>query len=429
MPVEAEHRELDAKFLLALRILESSKDAEVVVGYDKHITNILLRTKSPSILLDKSCSNIMYAGRIKSVLEAKGKVAVCDEEGVNNITNNWSGLITRFDPRSVLGISKYFCWGPLDKKLASEAGIDPSKIFVTGNPRLDMLSERGKKYYKREIKAYKEFFGDFVLINDNFVIEHFDSSYQPPLRQHLSEIETQALIKNRLERKKIASEERMALVKVVKKVAKVHPDKNFVLRPHPISNPSFWMTEFSRCRNVFVIYKGSIEPWLFSCEALISSGCTTALQAALAKVPIFHFQTAGSTHSNSLSAELGILFNENSLEQKYLNNQISLNYNKAIQSLTCNPSPSYAIASELASMSDHTTRVKYVIDKSCINRWNSVNPTSKNMRLEPKWLQRGYNMQELSSKVRKLMESFNIQVNSLAIKKVSKTLFILSNVS
>lgn len=40
----------------------------------------------------------------------------------------------------------------------------------------------------------------------------------------------------------------------------------------------YWTQNFCKDRDVFIIYKESIEPWLFACKGLISSGCTIALQ-------------------------------------------------------------------------------------------------------------------------------------------------------
>ena len=138
LPVESYDREFDAKLLLGLNLLRSkNKPSEVIVGFDKAITQILKHLKGSSILLDKSCSDIMFEGRFKPVLREGGAVTVCDEEGVNNITNNYDGLVTRFDPNAVKYLGRYYTWGELDKQLARSANISESKI-KDRNPRLDL---------------------------------------------------------------------------------------------------------------------------------------------------------------------------------------------------------------------------------------------------------------------------------------------------
>ena len=166
LPVESYDREFDAKLLLGLHLLSRNDDlTEVIVGFDKAITQILNVVSGPSILLDKSCSDIMYQSRFKPILREGGAVSVCDEEGVNNITNNFDGLITRFDPIAVKSLSHYYTWGKLDTKLADAANISPSKIKITGNPRLDLLKSGGRKFYNNVSSSLRSYFGYFYLFN------------------------------------------------------------------------------------------------------------------------------------------------------------------------------------------------------------------------------------------------------------------------
>ena len=336
LPVEVEHRELDAKLLLTLKILARDKKAEVVIGYDKHITSILRERKDPSVLLDKSCSNIMFEARIRPVINTGGKVSVCDEEGINNITNNFQALSNRFDPRAVESIHKFFAWGDLDRKLAYKVGINTHKITIAGNPRIDLLRSPGRDFYLSKIESLQHIFGDFILINDNFVIEHFDPHYLPPIRSHLPMIEQKKMLEERNLKKLAASSERSSLVSAIKDLSVKHSAYNFIVRPHPMSDPSYWMNAFSKFRNVFVIYKESIEPWLFACRALVSCGCTTALQAALIKKPIYHFSSTDQGYSNSLSSNLGIAIGNNTqFDDEYPYSILDQNYSYVSQRIQC----------------------------------------------------------------------------------------------
>lgn len=83
LPVEIYNREFDAKLLLATR-LAADYNKTILIGYDKHFIG-LSRLIQKGILLDKSCSSIVHAGRIKNVKEKKGKVIISDEEGFNNL--------------------------------------------------------------------------------------------------------------------------------------------------------------------------------------------------------------------------------------------------------------------------------------------------------------------------------------------------------
>ena len=61
IPIEVYDRGFDAKLLIALRLLaEKGFHTEVIFGFDKNITSIIRKTNLNGVLLDKSCSDIMY---------------------------------------------------------------------------------------------------------------------------------------------------------------------------------------------------------------------------------------------------------------------------------------------------------------------------------------------------------------------------------
>ena len=113
----------------------------------------------------------MYRSRISFATIPGGRILISDEEGINNIPNNYQHFLSRFDPNSINAINRYLAWGNIDKQLALKAGIMKKKIQIVGNARLDLLNDQGKRFYSRKTKAIKEIFGDFYLINDNFGVE------------------------------------------------------------------------------------------------------------------------------------------------------------------------------------------------------------------------------------------------------------------
>ena len=134
IPIEVYDRGFDAKLLIALRLLaEKGFHTEVIFGFDKNITSIIRKTNLNGVLLDKSCSDIMYYSRIEPLLNKGGRVCVGDEEGVNNLKDNFKTLSTRFAPESVKGIHRFMAWGKLDQQLALSVGIDSSKIDMTNS--------------------------------------------------------------------------------------------------------------------------------------------------------------------------------------------------------------------------------------------------------------------------------------------------------
>lgn len=424
LPVESYDREFDAKLLLSLNLLRSKDTpSEVIFGFDKAITQILKHLKGPSVLLDKSCSDIMFEGRFKPVLLEGGAVTVCDEEGVNNITNNYDGLVTRFDPKAVKYLSRYYTWGELDKKLARSANIPDSKIKMTGNPRLDLLKESGKKFYHNLSSGLRSYFGDFYLFNENFCIETYLQDYKPPMRSYLPKDEMKKLNETRDRKRAAASLERESFVKLFESLVSSNKDKYFIVRPHPMSDPTFWHLKFAKSRNVSVIYRDPAEPWLFACKALISCGCTTALQAALANVPVYHFSDSTDSYSNSLASNVGIkLSSSTDLSLPYTSFESDFQYSTSVLQFEHNSCE--LISDNMHELSKGIPSLSSSSEQLLLNISDSVVTASL---YEPKWREYDLSISFITSKISSLLKSFNFMIPSLRVRKLSSGVFYLSN--
>ncbi len=424
LPVEVEHRGFCSKLLLSLKLLSSRQSRHVVIGFDKYIGGVLRSINFPSILLDKSCSDLMYQSRIKHVLSNNGKAAVCDEEGVNNITNNYAGLKARFDPNCAASISKFFAWGKLDCDLATDAGIPQERVVMTGNPRCDLMNINGSKFYNKKASALNTIFGDFILINDNFVVERFDPNYSPPFRSHLSKQENIELKAKRDKKIKENKLQRERLLELLMDLSQKYPDINFVIRPHPMSDPAYMHEKFSKVRNVFVVYKDSIEPWLFACRAMVSSGCTTALQAAIAKKPIYHFPSVGD-HLEPLASSLGIEFSVSTNLRDYPESIVESNYKSVSEYINILDQATDNISQELFQLESQNMHIN--LDFNMFSLLSKKVVEQQPSPVEPKWSRSGYSVSSVRKIVQNMVESFSISCGKISIIKISPYLFILSN--
>ena len=73
------------------------------------------------------------------------------------------------------------------------------------------------------------------------------------------------------------------------------------MRPHPVYDSIFWHESFRLVSNIHTIYKGCVEPWIHASNAVITTGCTTGLQALLASKPSFELDIA---RSNAFSSRI-----------------------------------------------------------------------------------------------------------------------------
>ncbi len=297
LPCEVYHREFDSKLNLACH-LSSTHGISTLIGYDKHF-NLLSQNLSHSIIVDKSCSSIMWNGRIKNVIQRGGSAFVSDEEGFNNLSSsNRQSFLNRVSPIAAKSIHTYACWGSTDYNFYKEIPELGPKLKIIGNARSDLLSDSGLHFYREEVSSLKNLYGDFVLCSDNFCIEHRNGPYSLPRYNGVTQKDhLDAEIKYR-QRMKESSSNRSFFAHIVEQSCKANPHINYIIRPHPMSDPRWWVEKFWRYQNVHVIYHLPIEPWLHAASVVVSMGCTTSIQALVAKTPVIEVINPSSYSSS-----------------------------------------------------------------------------------------------------------------------------------
>ena len=285
LPCEIYQREFDAKLLLSCLLLQKDKDALILLGYDKYITS-LCKYFPASTLLEKSCSSIMWNARIKPTIKNGGNVIINDEEGFNNIhEESRLAWFSRVNKQAASHISKYLCWGEVDFKFASEINELSSKLSIAGNSRSDLLGFLGKILYQEEISSYRTLYGDYVLCVDNFCCEHRQGEYLPPV------FSTDKKVSQKLESEFLETQDdnfirRTRYADLLEYSIKNSPERQFLIRPHPLSNPTWWHDRFYKYRNVHITNTGPIEAWLHACKCVVSMGCTVGFQALITRKPL-----------------------------------------------------------------------------------------------------------------------------------------------
>ncbi len=285
LPCEVYHREFDSKLNLACH-LSSTHGISTLIGYDKHF-NVLSRCLSNSVIVDKSCSSIMWNGRIKHIVHSGGSAFVSDEEGFNNLSlSNKQSFINRVSSKAANSLHTYACWGTVDYNFYKEIPELAPKMKIIGNIRSDLLSESGNQFYQNEIRSLKLLYGEFVLCSDNFCIEHRKGPYSLPRYHGVSEEDHLKADTKYRQRMNESSKNRLFFADLIEKSCIENSHINYIIRPHPMSDPRWWVEKFWRYQNVHVIYHLPIEPWLHAASVVVSMGCTTSIQALVTKTPV-----------------------------------------------------------------------------------------------------------------------------------------------
>jgi len=206
----------------------------------------------------------------------------------------------RLDPRAIKYVSHFFAWGQDNAELwRMYSGLPKGRpIHVTGNPRGDMLRPEIRTLYQREVEAFREAHGDFILINTNF--NHVNALgsdlnlFQPPRKPGRTAKFGRAARGMSREYAEGLRDHKLAVFEDFKRLIpaleKAFPDYTIVVRPHPTENQEVYREIASRCQRVRVTNEGNVVPWLMATKAVIHNGCTTGVEAYVLGVPAISYR-------------------------------------------------------------------------------------------------------------------------------------------
>jgi len=285
VPCETRNRELDAKLLLGCAAAE--RGFPVVVGEKKAI-NLRLGGLPRGLYLSKSLTNRNV--RIYDVLRQLGHRVVCgDEEGLvyHSREQYWT---TKVGAEAFARADALLAWGEENAaNWRAHPAYAGAPIFVTGNPRIDLLRPELRGLFDEEAEKLRHRFGRFVLVNTNFSRVNHWFPAQSHLRTTLARAEREpgAVPEDELgvaRQKQLLFEHFLAMVE---RLESAFPDVAVVVRPHPSESHAPWLRVAEGRPRLCVVHEGPVVPWLVAAEAVIHNGCTSAIETwLLGRTPI-----------------------------------------------------------------------------------------------------------------------------------------------
>ena len=288
IPVENQLRELDAKLLLAT--CAARQGIACYIGYRTEI-DIMIAKLPRSIYLAKSFTQ--RSDKMFPILARLGHI-ICawDEEALVPYPDDIY-FSRRLSAKALAYISHLFAWGNENENLFKAYPGFPENlpIYKVGNPRVDILRKQFQPFYDEDIKAIKNQYGNFILINTNFgnINAHlpihnlfikkdkhgkYTKTGRGAVGMSREFAEGRANFKNNIYQSFLA---------LVPALSKRFADMNIIIRPHPIENRQPYEQLATALNNVKVVQKGNIIPWIHAATAIIHNGCTTGLEACLSK--------------------------------------------------------------------------------------------------------------------------------------------------
>ncbi len=292
LPVEIFNREFDAKVLLACFAAE--RGFSVIIGAKREI-NLNLDAFPPSIYLPINMHNRNQV--TAHLLENLGHtLAGMDEEAIvycspEVYVKEKLGTIVFPQPKVFLA------WGPENARIwKSQKNYNGRPVYITGNPRIDLLRPELQSYWSRNVTDIKNQFGHIILINTNFGKLN---NFRPNKGDEKKALDAAASSPGTVNEQELGmAKHRLALFhhfqEMIGKVGKAFPTHTVIIRPHPSENHEVWKQAGKDCPNVQVQFEGHVTPWILASDAIIHNSCTTGLEGYLLQRPVFSFQPVTS---------------------------------------------------------------------------------------------------------------------------------------
>lgn len=285
IPIEVKARELEGRMLLAL--VAAERGHEVLIGRKADtITLAANGVLRPGILHDKcltpSESKMDYVRK----LAGNGHVVTSQDEESGLLEQTYEEFaVNRYSEDTVARAEKVFTWGAFERDgLTRMFPAAADKFEVTGSPRVDFWRPEFSDYFpaRPESILIVSNFGWVVGVNPFWVKLKLmrENGY---FRSREDEFRRLAFCSWQLSLLE-------QFLRLIREIARAHPDRQLVIRPHPIDEIDAWRTLVGDLANVTVNREGSASGWIRNARILIHNGCTTALEAAAIGIPTLAFR-------------------------------------------------------------------------------------------------------------------------------------------
>jgi len=290
IPVETQVREMDAKLLLACCAVE--RGWRVVLGSRAYV-HFAIADMPRGIYIAKSMrgmSDLMF----RLIRDLGHDIIAWEEEALVHPPPEVFYTL-RLSPRTMRYVSRLFAWGEDNRELmAAYPHLPPGlAMHVTGNPRGDMLRPELRGFFDEEVRALRQEYGEFLLINTNFTdvnpflpelglfVPSADPA-RPPRFGQAGKGMPRPFAEGLRRHKQAILDDFLAMIPALERAM---PGVTLVLRPHPSEHHGVYHELARRCPAVRVAHRGNVLPWLLASRALLHNGCTTAVEGYALGVP------------------------------------------------------------------------------------------------------------------------------------------------
>jgi len=295
IPVENQVRELDPKLLLAC--IAARRGFVSIIGSHREI-DFRIASFPRGLYLNKSMTERNL--KMFQIMHRIGHaILTWDEEALIHLPPDIY-YSRRLSPVAIRYISHLFAWGEENAELWRNYPKFPKSlpIHVTGNPRNDMLRPELRAFYESDVRAIRERYGDYLLVNTNFnhVNAFFPAQnlFKPMKHPDESPQFGKAGVGMTREFAQALHDQKQAVfnafLSLVPKLSQAFPQLAIIVRPHPTESQDVYRQLASGNRRIHVTNDGNVVPWLQGAKALVHNGCTTGVEAFVMRTPAFSYR-------------------------------------------------------------------------------------------------------------------------------------------
>ncbi len=302
LPIEEKGREFDSKLLIGAAAVE--RGLSVVIGQAWRMHHNLTQMP-PGVVLFKGVNKVQVF-HMRHAARHGHLIAAMDEEAMGLSDSRF--LVRDVHPYMPKVCDALLAQGPFQASVMIEqAGMDRSKIFVTGNPRLDPLRLPLCQSHDAEVAKLRQRHGRFVVVNTTCGAVNSVWGDLGEYRKVLQDIGWLNPEKSEDEadyRDHVDHDQRnfVAAKELLKTLPAALPAHAILLRPHPSERLETWIDHCRGIPRTEVVAGTNAAPYILASELLIHTGCTTGVEAAVAGQPALSLMPAGARiHDQYLS--------------------------------------------------------------------------------------------------------------------------------
>jgi|TARA_B110000116_G_scaffold263235_1_gene269469 surface carbohydrate biosynthesis protein len=446
LPIETEARELDAKLVLASKIV--NKEVTCLVGQHNTLNTLVDLFEDggtyigKNIFLDamKSTDEIY-----KSYKRNKFSILWYHEEGgiYSGNEEKWKIVLQELlDPRRLSSDDHMLCWGRFQKDFFDSFQTSTPSTVV-GGYRFDLRQESTlRKLLKKTSRVNQK---NYILVNTAFSDGNHHIPRQVLYKENQENFRGDTDYKFRLLDEYSEDVKKMGyFCEMLSHVMRSNPDKTFVLRPHPTEAMEFYENAFHEFDNIIISKDFSAVEWILGCSLLIQNGCTTSVEAFFLQKPVISYYPFSSSQGVDVTRGIGVLCKtpeevNAQIINKTFDEEISLNKEEllsVVSNFASNDSTIDLMAevalSNLESKEKNDiplTKIKYTLCRQFIINCLKFYPRflfQDKMKAYEMAISHfpGFNKKEIDKKISFLNEINSTDIN---LNFINKDLFILSS--